>query len=70
MKTYTQIRHGEYEASEQAVTLRANGGDCGGGSEALVVETYIDLQFGRYEKYEISSTLRVKEPFLGRSIDC
>lgn len=36
MKTYNQIRYGEYAESEQAVTLRSCSGDYGGGSEVLV----------------------------------
>ena len=40
MKTFNQIRYGEYEESEAAVTLRNSGGDCGGGNEVLVIETY------------------------------
>lgn len=36
-----------------------------GGSEVLVVESYADLQFGRYEKSDVSATLRVKEPYGG-----
>lgn len=35
---FNQLKYGEYEQSEQSVTLRANGGDCGGGSEVLVVQ--------------------------------
>ena len=27
---FNQLKYGEYEQSEQSVTLRANGGDCGG----------------------------------------
>ena len=37
MKTYNQIRYGEYAESEQAVTLRSCSGDYGGGSEVLIV---------------------------------
>lgn len=43
MKTYTQIKYGEYEDTEQSVTLRANGGDCGGGSETLIVQRVYDV---------------------------
>lgn len=28
---FNQLKYGEYEQSEQSVTLRASGGDCGGG---------------------------------------
>lgn len=34
--TFTQKRFAEYVRDENAATLRASGGDCGGGSEALV----------------------------------
>lgn len=35
--TYNQTAFGEYEEDEAAVTLRNSGGDCGGGSEVLIV---------------------------------
>lgn len=41
MRTYNQISYGEYEESEAAVTLRNSGGDCGGGSEVLVIDTLV-----------------------------
>ena len=34
---FNQLKYGEYEQSEQSVTLRANSGDCGGGSEVLIL---------------------------------
>lgn len=39
MNTYSQIKYGAYESAECAVTLRNSGGDCGGGSEVLVLES-------------------------------
>lgn len=41
MKTYNQIRYGEYAESERAVTIRSSFGDCGGGGEVLVVDTLV-----------------------------
>ena len=38
MKTFNQIRYGEYSEAEQAVTLRNCSGDYGGGSEVLVLQ--------------------------------
>ena len=38
MKTYSQISYGDYREEETAVTLRHAGGDCGGGSEGLIVQ--------------------------------
>lgn len=41
---FNQLKYGEYEQSEQSVTLRANGGDCGGGSEVLILDEPICME--------------------------
>lgn len=38
MKTYSPIRYGLYADCGESETLRASGGDVGGGSEVLIVE--------------------------------
>lgn len=59
MKTYTQIKYGEYEETEQSVTLRANSGDCGGGSEVLVVETLV------FDRSQVTSKVNWNRPVWG-----
>ena len=68
-KTYRQIKYGTYAEGDTAVTLRSMSGDYGGGSEVLIIETYALGVAENAKKSDIASTLRVKEPYGGRSLD-
>lgn len=42
---FNQLKYGEYEEAEQSVTLRASGGDYGGGgSEVLIMKEPICIE--------------------------
>lgn len=61
MKTYTQIKYGEYEEAESSATLRSSGADYGGGSEVLIVETLV------FDEAQVTSKLNGNRPVWGGS---
>ena len=59
MKTYTQTKYGQYEETDQSLTLRSSGADCGGGSEVLIVETLV------FDEAQVTSKLNGNRPVWG-----